>query len=310
MSTQAYFINQLDVMDKRLYMPLVTTRWGRDIKLRSDFTIGAQSTSFQRQTFGGTGTDSATGQPWISQNTTAIPGVSVDGERIVSPVRPLARQVSYTIIELESSQMAGGQPLDVQKMNALQELYQMGTDRMVYVGDADKNAEGLVNSSVVTSFGVPNGAGGQPEWVNKTPDEILADVNSLLTLVWKNSALEICPSKLLLPPDQYSYIISQKVGTSGDSSIMKFLKENSICLAENGIELDIQASKWLPGAGAGGTDRMVAYTNDEMRVRFPLAPIQRKQETYAGITWSMPYVWAYGVVEIVYPETLGYADGI
>lgn len=78
-STLAYYINQLDVMDPRLYEPLFNTTWGRDINLRSGITMAAESTSFMRSNIGGIGTQSATGKPWISPNTTTLPGVSIDG---------------------------------------------------------------------------------------------------------------------------------------------------------------------------------------------------------------------------------------
>lgn len=309
-SALAYFLNQLDNLDKRLYQPLTSVSWGRDIKLRSGITLSNESTSFIRSAFAATGTLNQTGNmPWISAETTAIPGVSVNGERIVLPLRPLAREVSYTSIELERSQLTA-QPIDVQKLDALNTLYQMNTDQMVYIGATEVGAEGLVNSSLVTAAAVANGVSGSPLWVNKTPDEILADVNTLLNASWTAAAFAVCPDKLLLPPAQFSYISSQKVSSAGNVSILKFLKENSISLNVNGRELEIQPVKWLAGRGVGPSDRMVAYTNSEDRVRFPMVPVRRETAYYQGIRFTAPYLWAFGEVEFVYPETVRYADGI
>ncbi len=267
-SALAYYINQLENLDKRLYEPLVSISWGRDIKLRPGITMSNESTSFIQSAFAGIGSlQNTTGNmPWISAETTAIPGVSVNGQKVVLPLRLLAREVSYTSVELERSQLTG-QPIDVQKLDALNQLYQMNTDQMVYVGSSDVGATGLLNNAGVTASTVANGISGSPLWTSKTPDEILADVNAELELVWAASGYAVCPSKLLLPPLQFSYIASQKVSSAGNVSILKFLKENSIALSVNGKELDIQPVKWLPGLGAGSTDRMVAYTNDESRVR-------------------------------------------
>jgi hypothetical protein len=146
--------------------------------------------------------------------------------------------------------------------------------------------------------------------VNKTADEILADVNNELELVWAAAGYAVCPGKLLLPPFQFSYIASQKVSSAGNISILEFLKQNSIALQINGVALDIQPVKWLKGAGNGSTDRMVAYTNDESRVRFPMVPIRRETAYYQGISFIAPYIWAFGVMEFVYQETVGYGDGI
>ncbi len=157
---------------------------------------------------------------------------------------------------------------------------------------------------------VAQGASLSTLWVNKSPDEILADVNAELAASWLASAYAVCPGKLLLPPNQFSYIASRKVSSAGNVSILKFLKENSIALNINGQELDIQPLKWLAGAGGGGSDRMVVYTNDESRVRFPMVPIRRETAYYLGIKFIAPYIWAFGQVEMPYPETVGYADGI
>lgn len=308
-STLAYFVNQLDNLDKKLYEPLYSVTWGRDIKLRSGITMANESTSFIRSTIGAIGTQSATGKPWISPNTTTLPGVSINGERVTLPLRLLGQEVSYTSVELERSQLIG-QPIDAQKFNALNILYQMSTDEMIYVGDTAVGAEGLVNSTLVTSGSVANGAGGSPLWSAKTPDEILKDVNDMITAAWQASGFAVCPDKLLLPPAQFAYISSQKISTAGNVSILTFLEDNSISLRVNGRKLDIQPLKWLTGRGAAGADRMVAYTNDEDRVRFPMVPIRRETPYYLGIKFNAPYIWAFGEVEFVYPETVIYRDGI
>lgn len=308
-STLAYYVNQLDNLDKKLHEPLFSVTWGRDIKLRSGITMANESTSFIRSTIGAIGTQSATGKPWISPNTTTLPGVSINGERVTLPLRLLGQEVSYSYVELERSQLLG-QPIDAQKFNALNTIYQMATDEMIYIGDTAVGAEGLVNSTLVTSGSVANGAGASPLWINKTPDEILKDVNDMITAAWQASGFAVCPDKLLLPPAQFAYISSQKISTAGNVSILTFLEDNSISLRVNGRKLDIQPLKWLTGRGAAGADRMVAYTNDEERVRFPMVPIRRETPYYLGIKFNAPYIWAFGEVEFVYPETVIYRDGI
>lgn len=309
-SALAYYVNQLENLDQRLYQPLVSVSWGRDIKLRSGISMGNESTSFIQSSFAAAGTLKTGGNmPWISAETTAIPGVSINGNKVVLPLRLLAREVSFTSVELDRSQLTG-QPIDAQKTDALNTLYQMNTDQMVYIGSSDVGATGLVNSPLVTADTVATGINGSKLWINKTPDEILKDVNSLLTASWQAAAFAVCPGKLLLPPAQFSYIASQKVSSAGNVSILKFLKENSISLNVNGAELDIQPVKWLAGAGVGPSDRMVVYTNSEDRVRFPMVPIRRETAYYQGIRFTAPYLYAFGEMEFPYPETVRYGDGI
>lgn len=308
-STLAYFVNQLDNLDRKLYEPLYNVTWGRDISLRTGITMANESTSFIRSNIGGIGTQNAQGKPWISPNTTTLPGVSVNGERVVLPLRLLGQEISYTSVELERSQLIG-QPIDTQKFDAMNIMYQMNTDEMVYVGDTDVGAKGLLNSSLVTSGAVANGTAGTPQWTTKTPDEILKDVNDMVTAAWQASGFAVCPDKVLLPPAQFAYISSQKVSNAGNVSILQFLEDNSIALRVNGRKLEIQPVKWLTGRGASGADRMVAYTNQEDKVRFPMVPVRRETPYYLGIKFNAPYIWAFGEVEFLYPETVIYRDGI
>jgi hypothetical protein len=314
-SALAFYVNQLENLDKRLYMPLTSVSWGRDIKLRPGITMSDESTSFIQSAFAAPGTQSngngsnGGNLPWLSAETTAIPGVSIDGQKTVLPLRLLGREISFTSVELDRSQRLGT-PIDAQKTDALNILYQMNTDQMVYIGSTDVGATGLLNSASVTAGSVAAGISGSTLWSAKTPDEILSDVNTLIESTWSAAAFAVCPSKLLLPPLQFSYIASQKVSSAGNVSILKFLEENCISLKVNGKALDIQPVKWLTGRGAGSADRMVAYTNEENRVRYPMVPIRRETAYYMGIRFTAPYIWAFGEMEFPYPETLQYADGI
>lgn len=303
-STLAYFVNQLDNLDKKLYEPLYNVTWGRDIALRTGITMANESTSFIRSNIGSIGTQNAQGKPWISPNTTTLPGVSVNGERVVLPLRLLGQEISYTSVELERSQLTA-QPIDVQKFNAMNILYQMNTDEMIYVGDTGVGAEGLLNSSLVSVGSAATGS-----WATATPDEILADVNEMIEAAWAASGYSVCPDKVLLPPTKFAYLASQKVSNAGNISILQFLEENSISLRVNGRKVDIQPVKWLTGRGTGGADRMIAYTNQEDKVRFPMVPVRRETPYYLGIKFNAPYIWAFGEVEFPYPETVIYRDGI
>lgn len=314
-STLSYFVSQLDNFDPKMHLPLVSTSWSRDIQLRPGITLANESTSFTRSGFSAPGTLSAGNgvnggnMPWISAETTAIAKIGINGERIVLPLRLLAREISYTSPELERSALLG-QPIDGQQMNAMNESYQMNIDQMVYIGSTEVGATGLLNSPLVTAANVPNGIGGTPQWSTKTPLEILADVNTILTQAWLASGYSMVPTELRLPPIQYGYLAATLISNAGNTSILKFLSDNSIAMTNNGRSLNIQPIKWLAARGVGGTDRMLAYTNDVDRVRFPMVPIRRETPYYYGIRFTAPYLWAFGELEVVYPETLRYADGI
>jgi hypothetical protein len=313
MSALSFFINQLTKLDPTLHVPLMSTTYMRDIKLREDVSLANKSTSYTLQTFGAMGATAGSNIPFISDGSTALQGVDINGQLVTTPLRPAGMSLSYTQMELESSQLLG-QSLDVSKFNAINAKYQMGNDQMAYIGDANVGAKGLLNKATVTS-----GPASALNWLSgsSTPAQILGAVNDLLNSTYKNTGFARCPTKLLLPPAQFAYIAATPVSSAGSVSILKFLEDNSISMRVNGVPLQVLPVKWLTGTnnggvggGVGGTDRMVAYTDDYDLCRFPLVPIAGYTPTFHGIVYERPYVWAVGETEIVYPETIQYADGI
>lgn len=315
-STGAFLIGELERLDQKLHDPLVAVTWSRDIQLRSDVTIADEVSSFTNSTFAAVGGTRAGGKAWAGKDANSIAGMQLDIGKTALPLTLWAMELSWTLPELESASKLG-RPVDAQKFNGMTLKHQMDIDEQVYVGDTDLGYKGLLNSAAVVNVAaVANGAGGSPKWINKTPDEILADVNELLTSVWAASGWALMPSELRLPPTQYGYLATQKVSQAGDRSILTYILENNITTKSGGT-LNIQPLKWCIGAGAGGTlgvldtvDRMVAYTNDEDRVRFPMVPLQRTPLEYRSIYQITTYFGRLGVVEFVYPETVGYRDGL
>lgn len=321
-STGAFLVGELERLDQTLHEPLAAVSWGRDIDLREDVTIADEVSSFTLSTYGsqgglGTGNGIGNGKAWIGKNTDQITGIGVDIAKIPNPLTPWGMELKYTILELESAAKLG-RPIDQQKYAGMQLKHQMDIDEMVYVGDTKMGVGGLVNNALVTNVtNVANGAQGTPGWTTKTPAEILQDVNEILTSAWEASAWAVIPDRLLLPPAQFGYISTQLVSQAGNVSILKYLQDNNLMTTSGRGKIDIFPCKWLIGAGAGGTigvedghDRMVAYQKDKDRVRYPMTLLQRTPVQYMSIYHQTTYFCRLGVVEVVYPETIAYRDGI
>lgn len=314
-STGSFLIGELERLDQTLHLPLVNYTWSRDIKLREDVTIADEVSSFTNSSFASTGGVTPNGKAWLSKNANQMPNIQLDIGKTAQPLNLWAHEMSWTIPELESA-IKLGRPVDAQKFAGLQLKHQMDIDEQVYVGDTVLGVTGLVNSAVITVGNVLPGAQGTTQWVTKTPDEILADVNTLISAAWAASGYAQIPNELRLPPAQFGYLVSQKVSGNADKSILTYLLENNLA-KQNGTPLNIQPLKWLIGRGTGGTpfqlgtvDRMLAYTNEERLVRFPMVPLQRTPLEYRSLWQFTTYYGRLGVMEFVYPETLQYADGI
>lgn len=305
-SAGAFLVGELERLDPTLNMPLVDVSWGRDIQLREDVTIADEQSSFTNSSFAAAGGASGAGKSWIGKDSTTIRGLALDIAKTSAPLALWGMELGWTIPELVAAQRLG-RPVDTQKYEGMQLKYQMDIDEQVYVGDDVIGVGGLVNHAAVPVMNVPTGA--WSDVVNTTPDEILADVNAVLTESWKNTGYAIAPAKLLLDPIRFGILVSRRLTDTGET-VLDFVKRSCISAAKNGKPLDIQPCKWLEGRGVGGTNRMVAYTNDKRRVRFPLVPLQRTPMESRGLLQLTNYYGRLGAVEFVYEETAIYADGL
>lgn len=313
-TTGAFLIGQLEKLDPTLNEPLVNITWSRDIEIRDDISIAMESASWTNSSFAASGGITPNGKAWVGKAANAIASPMVDIGKTLQALTPWAMELGYTMFELASAVYLG-QPIDMQKLEVIKLKHQMDSDEQVYIGDTQLGFKGLLNNASVTPVSVPNGVSGHSDWARKTPLEILADVNEVLTTTWEISTsspvLAVCPDKLLLPPTQFSYLVSTLISSAGNTSILTFLKANSICLELNGKPLDIKPTKWNTGAGAGGTDRMVAYTNAKKYLQFPWLPLQRGGPLEYRSLWQLQsYVSRLGAMEFRYPETISYRDGI
>ncbi|HDS8975824.1 TPA: DUF2184 domain-containing protein [Raoultella ornithinolytica] len=302
-SSGAFLIGELERLDQTLNLPLTSQTWSRDIRLREDVSIADEISSFTNTTFAAAGTPNANGKNWISPLATAIAGINVDIEKKGFPLELWGMELGWTVIELNAAAQVG-RPIDTQKYDGMQLKWNMDTDEQVYIGDTAKGAKGLLNLSQVT----PTNA--TKTWATSIADEIRASINQVLSNAWARSAYSKVPEDLLIPPEQYSFIASTIVSSAGNQSLLTYLETNTIAYHQNGKPLNIRPVKWMKGRGVGGTDRMVAYTNDKKFVRFPMVPLQSVPIQYRGLYQLVTYYGKLGAVEPVYPETLNYMDGI
>ncbi len=307
-SMGAYLVGELEKLDPKIHEPLVAFTYHRDLPIRSDVTIADEYTSYIETRYGSVGGIRAGGKSWVSAEGNVIATAQVDNDRMMAPMTLWGENIQYTVAELARSQQVN-RPIDAQKVQAVQYKHQMDADAMAYVGDADIKQPGLANNPRVMVDAAANGGSGQANWATKTPLEILADINKVLNDAWISSGLALPPSKLLLPPEAMG-MLTAPVTSAGDKSIMTYVRENNIFTTTTGRQLELAPVKWLSDIGAGGTGRMVAYTQDEMMARFPLTPLQRTPIIQIGIKFTADYLGGMGVVEIVKPETLRYMDGI
>ena len=303
----AFLTKQLTAYDMRLNEPLSgQTEWPKVLSMRTNVGLGDQATAFFRQAWTASGSINTFGVSWAGRRANGtVPTVGIQDEMVTHPLRPWAQQIDYTVFELEAAQ-ALGRSISDEKMRALNKKYQIDMDQIVALGDANLNFTGFYNDAGVTAASATNG-----NWASATPDQIVEDINVGMTAIYTASGYSHAPDTLILPPDQYALIATTPMSaTIPDITILQWLERRSFGAVKNGRELTILDSRYLPGIGAGSTDRAVLYTRGEDMVRIAGTPLTTMPVEVHDYTYGVTVYGTIGEVEIVYPTTVGYVDGI
>ncbi|MCR8961655.1 DUF2184 domain-containing protein [Brevibacillus halotolerans] len=308
-SGMAFLIGELEKRDPRLLEPLSSVTWMRDIVSKT----GGGWVDFTSNQFIDYATTGGNEDGIIGGETNDIPVMQANTTKDIYKVFNFANILKVPFIDQQKLQNIG-RSLDDILDKGIRLNYNKSIDNIVYTGVPSAGVYGLVNSPDITASAVAAGESGQTKWNKKTPDEILADINAIITDTWAASEYDLTgmANHILIPPQQYAYLVGTKVSEAGNISILQFLLDNNIG-KNQGIDLTIAPSRWCSEAGTGGTDRMVAYVNDEDRVNFDLTVPLSRVMTQTEVT-QMAYLTAYtaqiGQVKFLYTQCARYGDGI
>lgn len=305
----AFLEGELEKRDPKIREPLTSVTWPRDIVAESgggwvDFT---STMNVDYATSGGNDNSLVGGA------TDVISLVQANINKDVYKVFTWAQGMKIPFVDSQKFQTIG-RSIDSILDRGVRLNYNKSVDQLVYRGFTSVGFTGLVNDDNIVRSTAPNGAAGSPLWQNKTVDEILWDVNKTLTEAWAASEYDesAIPNHLLLPPDKYAYIVSTRIGTSGDENILDYLLRNNLATNRGG-NLYIAPCRWCSGAGTGETDRMVAYVNDRDKVYFDL-PVPLTRAMTQPVALQFAYITIYaaqmGQVKWLYYQPARYMDGI
>lgn len=237
-----------------------------------------------------------------------LPRADVAGKETTIPVRSVGTSYGYSLDEIQASQLTQ-MGLDQRRANASRRAVEQVVNDVAFVGDAASGLPGLFdNPNIPTGAVVDPGAG--TEWVNKTPDQILFDVNDLFADIFETTKMVERPNTLLLPPNQWSYIASTPRSANSDTTILQYIVQNSPYINS---ESDIIPVNECAAANNVllSTDAMVAYDRDpdklqlEIPVELEYLPVQME-----GLEFVIPGRNRLGGLNIYYPLSLAIATGI
>lgn len=240
-----------------------------------------------------------------------LPRADVAGQETTIPVRSVGISYGYNIDEIQSSQLTGAS-LDQRRANAARRSVEQTINDVAFFGDEESKLPGLFNNPNIP-IGQVVDQGNGTQWVNKTPDQILFDVNSAFADVFETTLMVERANTLLIPPAQWSYIMSTPRSSNSDTTIAMYLVQNSPYL--NSIE-DIEPLNECtflnnPTLSDLGQDAMVVYDKSpeklelEIPVELEMLPVQQK-----NLEFVVPGRSRIAGLNIYYPLSLSISTGI
>ena len=305
----AFLEGELEKRDPKVREPLTSVTWPRDIVAKTgggwvDFT------STMDVDYATTGSNESS---LVGGATDNINLMQANVNKDIFKVFTWAMGMKIPFVDSQKYQTIG-RSIDSILDRGIRLNYNKSIDQLVYKGFAGVGITGMINDANIISSVVPNGAAGTPTWATKTVDEILWDINKTLTEAWEASQYDesAIANAILLPPAKYAYLVSTRVGTSGDENILSYIMKHNLATAQ-GKNLTILPCRWCAGAGTGATDRMMVYINDEDKLYFDLpVPLTRAMTQPVALQFSYVTIYAaqMGQVKFLYTQPARYADGI
>lgn len=181
-------------------------------------------------------------------------------------------------------------------------------------GSTEKGWSGFVNQGNVTTTNAPGtGTGSSTYFKDKTPAQVLADLNGLLSGIARSTNEIEFANTIALPPEVFDLLASTYVGEEASApTILARFQSNNVYTAATGQPIQIKRVRDLSTAASDGSGRVVAYRNERDVLRFHL-PMPRmvlpvRQKSIMGFETGI--IARTGGVEVRLPGAMAYLDKV
>ena len=247
-----FFERQLESIDERLFEVKKKELVYREfIPVNNSVSAGANSYTYRQF-------DKVGMAKVISNFADDMPRADVFGSEFISPIKTLGASFGYNTQELRAAAMANT-PLDAMKADAARRAIHEKESNVAWNGDDDSGLPGFLNNANIPVVATLTGAGGFT-WALKTPDEIILDVNVIVTKIREDSKGLFEGDTLLMPIAQYNIIANTPRSSTSDTTILEFI-------TKPGNSFGLSRVAWIADeldlAFTGETeDGIILYQND------------------------------------------------
>lgn len=235
-SGMAFLTSELEKRDSLLRKPLTSVTYPRDIVVKSgggwvDY-VSAQAVGY--------GITGGSGSSLVQAGgSNGLPIVQANLEKGLYKAHTFAAALRVMWVDMQKDRYTG-RSLDQLLQDGMRVTYDKHMDQNVYTGMEEYGSTGLINNPDVTETSVTGGT-----WAAKTKEQILADINIAVTEVWAAAEYDedAMPNHILLPYEQYTYIMNTMVTELATETILDYVLKNNAA-AKNGKSLYIGPTRW------------------------------------------------------------------
>lgn len=239
-------------------------------------------------------------------NSKDIPVVNLKMKSFTSPVHHIVDAFTYDKFDLEKD-MATNKSLDSRLTNAARRAALKEENDIAFQGDDDFNLPGLFSNSNIPNAVNATGIEGSTEIDdNKTAEEIVSDIVTLVNDVNDNTLGVELADSLAFPISTYNYLAGRTFGAAMPGMFILDALKKALPQIKNWY-----SCPELETAGVGSTKAMVAYTKnaDNMALQIPVE-FQQDAPEYANFTYTVNCRQDTGGLIVFYPLSVNIAYGI
>ncbi|MEJ8308597.1 DUF2184 domain-containing protein [Agrobacterium larrymoorei] len=250
---------------------------------------------------------------WFNGHAQDVPNVELLREKFSTTVSMAAIGYRYSVEELGKAALYGLN-LTSDKGVAARRVAEEKIDSVAFVGDATKGYTGTVNNPAVAATTAPaDGTGSSTTFANKTPDQILRDVNGQLTGQFTGTFGNLVADTILFPYQVLLDLSTRRIDSVNQTTILEWIEKNNIYTRTTGRPLTIRGLfGYLDASGAGGTKRMVSYKKDPsvLKLNMPM-PFRFWNPWQMGpMLFEVPGTFRLGGVDVKLAKGIRYLDGV
>lgn len=252
----------------------------------------------------------------ISNYATDLPRADVKGKPTTAIIKSIGDSYGYSIQEMRASRMAG-KSLDVRKGESARYQIDRLNNQIAWAGDKETGLIGVLsegNDIPLYVLSTSAAVGDSTSWSDKTPQEIMADINGMQKQVASITKNVERPDTLVLPADVFVDISTRQIENTG-YTVKRFIEENAPYLKNiiPASELQADSPETNPYGAADGNGKNVAllFKNDprKLTIENPMPfyqyPVQPK-----GLEVVIPCEARTAGAIIYYPLSLLIAVGV